>query len=61
VAAESFLDVLSTLAERASKICDYIDTVLFAKDFVVENSWLLVVGVGVLVRVSADLSRDLNL
>jgi hypothetical protein len=54
VAAESFLDVLSTLAERARKICDYVDAVLLTEDLVVENSRLFVVGVRVLVRVSAD-------
>jgi hypothetical protein len=54
VAAESFLDVLSTLAQRACKICHNVDAILLTEDLVVENSRLFVVGVRVLVRVSAD-------
>jgi hypothetical protein len=61
VAAESFLNVLSALAKRTSKVCDNINTVLFTEDLVVENSGLFVVGVRVLVWVSADVARDLNL
>lgn len=54
MATESFLNVLSALAERSGKVVYHIDSVLLAKNFVVKSSWLLVVVVGMLVWISAN-------
>ena len=54
MATESFLNVLSALAERSRKVVYHIDSVLLAKNFVVKSSWLFVVVVGMLVWISAN-------
>ena len=54
MADESFFDVLTALAQGTSQVSNDVLAVLFSEDLVEKSSWLLVVVIWMLVRVSSD-------